>query len=100
MSETLSRESVCIIKERTLYRSDQCTESSVFAGDHPVCRAAQQAVLQQHGCRVVVTRNTMQSQEVTVLCLYNMRLRWITSSSDNLRLKEKRYGNKLSHLIG
>ena len=69
------------------------TEGLLRAEDHPVCRAAENAMLQKDrmsvSCDVASTIwNAVQREEVAVSCEHGMSLHWVTVLGDELWLQQ------------
>jgi hypothetical protein len=69
------------------------TEGLVRAKDHPVCRVAEYAMLQNDrmsvSCDVAATIwNAVQCEEVSVSCEHGMSLRWVTVLGEQLWLQQ------------
>ena len=69
------------------------TECLVRAEDHPVCRATENAMLQNDRmsvlCDVLATIwNAVQREEVAVICEHSMSLRWVTVFGEQLWLQQ------------
>ena len=69
------------------------TEGLVRAKEHPVCRAGENAMLQNDRmsvlCDVAATiRNAMQCEEISVICDHSMSFHWVTVLGDQLWLQQ------------